>query len=77
MSGNSFFFNNGVHRFVRKLLAGIRIRRFPAMNLIAIGGASLFTGTISKLFPSRTPTIASYPAIKNDSFLTASSGVRL
>ena len=62
--GNSlFFFNNGVHRFVRKLLAGSDPRVSCRMNLIAIGGASLYWHDLETYF--RPNAIASY-AIKND-----------
>ena len=62
--GNSlFFFNNGVHRFVRKLLAGSDPRVSCRMNLIAIGGASLYWHDLETYF--RPNAIASY-ASKND-----------
>ena len=62
--GNSlFFFNNGVHRFVRKLLAGSDPRVSCRMNLIAIGGASLYWHDLETYF--RPNAIASY-ATKKD-----------
>lgn len=62
--GNSlFFFNNGVHRFVRKLLAGADPKVACRTNLIAIGGASLYWHDLESYF--RPDAIASY-AIKND-----------
>lgn len=62
--GNSlFFFNNGVHRFVRKLLAGADPKASCRTNLIAIGGASLYWHDLESYF--RPDAIASY-AIKND-----------
>lgn len=52
-----------MHRFVRKLLAGSDPRVSCRMNLIAIGGASLYWHDLETYF--RPNAIASY-AIKND-----------
>ena len=71
--GNSlFFFNNGVHRFVRKLLAGADPKVACRTNLIAIGGASLYWHDLESYF--RTDAVASY-AIKNTG--TASQSISL